>query len=133
MSKKIRWQQRFENLEQAFLKLKEGVIKTEYTELERAGLIQYFEFTFELSWKTMKDFLESEGFAVTSPRDTLKQAFQSGYIKEGKKWMEALEDRNLTTHTYDEKSSRKIETLIKTKYFSMIEELYERLKQESTR
>lgn len=130
MDKKIRWQQRFENLEQAFLKLKEGVKKNKYTELERAGLIQYFEFTFELSWKTMKDFLESEGFVVTSPRDTLKQAFQAGYLKEGKKWMEALEDRNLTAHTYDAKSSRKVEKLIKTKYFSMIEELYTRLQQE---
>lgn len=121
MRKKIRWQQRFENLEHAFLKLQEGVKKTSYTELERAGLIQYFELTFELSWKIMKDFLESEGFVVTSPRDTLKQAFQAGYLKEVKKWMEALEDRNLMAHTYDAKSSRKVEKLIKTKYFSMIE------------
>lgn len=131
MSKIIRWQQRFQNLEHAFLKLKEGVHKKKYTELEQAGLIQYFEFTFELCWKTMKDFLESEGFTVTSPRDTLKQAYQSGYIKEGKKWMEALEDRNLTAHTYDETSCRKVEKLIKTRYFSMIEEVYSFLKQKN--
>lgn len=59
-----------------------------------------FEIAFELSWKTLKDFLESEGFDTPTPRKTLQQAFQSGFIKQGHEWNDALNKRNLLTHTF---------------------------------
>lgn len=126
MNKKIRWKQRFENFEKAFQKLEQAVAQKKYTEIERAGLIQFFEFTFELSWKTLKDYLESVGFTLTTPRDVFKQAFQMGFLEDGHQWMEALEDRNLTAHTYDEATSKKVEKLITDKYFPMIKRLYQR-------
>lgn len=66
--KDIRWKQRFQNFEKAFFKLKEAIEKEELSELERNGLIQRFEFTLELAWKTLKDFLDHEGFIVKSPK-----------------------------------------------------------------
>ncbi|WP_200086690.1 HI0074 family nucleotidyltransferase substrate-binding subunit [Salicibibacter cibi] len=64
--------------------------------MERAGLIQLFEVTFELAWKVFKDYLEAEGYIMKSPRQTIKQAFQMGIIEDGHTWIDALSDRNLT-------------------------------------
>ena len=102
MNKEIRWKQRFVNFEKAFQTLERTVVIENPSEAERGGLIQFFEVAFELSWKTLKDYLEAGGFQVKSPREVLKQAFQSGIIQDGHAWMEALEDRNLTAHTYNE-------------------------------
>ncbi|MBN2089228.1 nucleotidyltransferase substrate binding protein [candidate division KSB1 bacterium] len=129
--KEIRWKQRFQNFEKSFQLLAKTVAIESLSEIERGGLIQFFEVTFELSWKTMKDYLESQGFIVNSPRDAIKQAFQSELITEGHVWLEALEDRNLTTHTYDEATSLKIERLIKQKYFPVMKAFYHKLKSES--
>ena len=63
----VRWRQRFEHLERAFSRLSAACSQDSYSELELAGLIQMFEFTFELAWKTMKDLLTHEGFVVNSP------------------------------------------------------------------
>lgn len=71
----IRWKQRFENFEKAFKKLEEAVNEGELNELERNGLIQRYEFTIELAWKTLKDFLQDEGFKLKSPKDVVRQAF----------------------------------------------------------
>lgn len=128
--KEIRWKQRFQNLEKSYQLLAKAVAIKSLSEIERGGLIQFFEVTFELSWRTMKDYLEAQGFVVNSPREAIKQAFQSGLITEGQEWLEALEDRNLTTHTYNEKTSLKIERLIKQQYFPIIKTLYEKLKAE---
>jgi nucleotidyltransferase substrate binding protein (TIGR01987 family) len=77
-----------------------------------------------LSWKTLKDFLEEEGFSdIKSPRDTIKQAFQSGYLIQGKLWLEALEKRNLMSHTYNEEIKNEVVGLIRGKYFQMISDL----------
>jgi nucleotidyltransferase substrate binding protein (TIGR01987 family) len=77
----VRWKQRFQNFERAYLRLKEAMELEELTELERNGLIRRFEFTLDLSWKVMKDFLEEKGFAFKpSPKDTLRLAQQSEYI-----------------------------------------------------
>jgi len=67
----------------------------------------FFEVTFELSWKLMKDYLEAQGFQVKSPRETIKQAYQSGLIDNGHVWIDTLTDRNLTVHTYDEELAKK--------------------------
>ena len=93
-------------------------------------MIQFFEIAFELSWKTMKDYLEAQGFLTKTPRETIKQAFQIELIKDGHTWLQALEDRNLSTHVYDEKISLKIERLIKESYYPVIRALYLQLKQE---
>ncbi|MEM7019605.1 MAG: HI0074 family nucleotidyltransferase substrate-binding subunit [Pseudomonadota bacterium] len=77
--------------------------------IERAGLIQCFEMAFELSWKLLKGYLEAEGISVNSPRETLKQAFQASIIDSGHDWVDALEDRNLTTHTYNEETAIAVE------------------------
>jgi nucleotidyltransferase substrate binding protein (TIGR01987 family) len=75
----IRWKQRFQNFEKAFLQLKQAVEKDDLNELEKNGLIQRFEFTIDMAWKVMKDFLEDKGFSFNpSPKDTLRQA-QQGY------------------------------------------------------
>lgn len=127
MNKTIRWKQRFQNFEKAFFQLETAMTISRPSDTERAGLIQFFEVTFELAWKTLKDYLEAQGLRVESPRETLKQAFQTNLIQNGHAWMEALEDRNLTAHTYEESLARKVEDLIKKKYFSLLKELYQTL------
>lgn len=128
--KEIRWQQRFQNFEKAFLLLERSVTIEPLSEIERAGLIQFFEMAFELSWKTMKDYLEAQGFLVKTPRETIKQAFQIELIGDGQTWLQALEDRNLTTHTYDEETAMQIESLIKERYFPIMKDFYDKLKAE---
>ncbi len=94
------------------------------SEAERAGLIQFFEMSFELAWKVLKDYLEEEGFAPASPRETIKQAFQSGLIVDGHLWIEALKDRNLTVHTYEEKIAIAVEAKIRNSYFPILAKLF---------
>jgi nucleotidyltransferase substrate binding protein (TIGR01987 family) len=120
----IRWVQRFRNFEKAFLLLKETVQIKKPSVVERAGLIQFFEMTFELAWKLLKDYEEEEGFVVKSPRDAIKQAFQANIINSGHDWIDALKDRNLTTHTYHEATAVEVEEKIRTKYYPILEELY---------
>jgi len=128
MSQDIRYIQRFENFEKSF-KLLEDAIKIENPSiLEKAGIIQFFETTFELSWKLLKDYLEYQGFIVKSPRDTIKRAYENDLIDNGKTWLEALNDRNLTVHTYDEIVANEVYETIKSKYFILLKELYNTFK-----
>ncbi len=94
---------------------------TEPSEAERAGLIQFFEISFELAWKVLKDYLEDEGFTVVSPRDAIKQAFQAGLLDDGHVWIDALKDRNLTVHTYEEKIALAVEQKIRSVYFPALQ------------
>lgn len=122
--KNICWEQRFQNFNKAFKLLERTIAIKEPNEAEIGGMIQFYETTFELAWKTLKDFIESEGFIVKSPRETIKHAFQMGIIEDGEKWLEALDDRNLTTHIYDEKIARKVTLKIKNNYFLLIKKLH---------
>ena len=122
MANDIRWRQRFSNLSKAMAQLIEFIEKSELNKFEVQGLIQCFEYTFELAWKTMKDYLEQEGFDVRTPRSAIKTAFQVQLIEDGHTWIDALEKRNLMSHTYDEKRTMEAETLIRTKYYKMIRE-----------
>lgn len=131
MNKEIRWKQRFSNFEKAFRTLERTVEIENPSEAERGGLIQFFEMAFELAWKTLKDYLEADGYQVKSPRDVLKQAFQSEIIEDGHTWIEALDDRNLAAHTYNEETALKIEKLIRDRFFPAIAALYQKLKQEA--
>ena len=123
-NKEIRWKQRFVNFEKAFNLLKRAVAIEDPTEAEKGGIIQFYEVCFELSWKTMKDYLESEGFIVKTPRETIKQAFQVGIIDNGELWLSALQDRNITSHIYDEVITDEIVQKIQNLYFKGIEKLY---------
>jgi len=126
--KDIRWKQRFENLKRSYLLLERTISIKDPSEAERGGLIQFFETTFELTWKTIKDYLESEGIDAKTPRETLKQAFKIGLLEDGETWMKMLGDRNLMSHTYDEAESKKIEQKIRVEYFPQIKAIYETLK-----
>ena len=85
-----------------------NVLEQEKNEYIRDSAIQRFEFTFELAWKTLKAFLEEQGITVYSPRDSFKGAFQTGLIDEDPTWLETIELRNLTTHTYNESTAEEI-------------------------
>ncbi|MCF7793586.1 MAG: nucleotidyltransferase substrate binding protein [Candidatus Cloacimonetes bacterium] len=123
-NKEIRWKQRFQNFEKAFLLLQKYVKIVKPNEIERAGIIQFFEMAFELSWKLMKDYLESTGFLLQSPRESIKQAFQTNLIEDGHIWIDALNDRNLTAHTYDEKLALQIIEVIRKKYYPEMNKFY---------
>ena len=124
------WKQRFTNFERAYNALNKYVGMTIETELERAGTIQLFEIAFELFWKIMKDYLEAHGFSVSSPRETIKLAFQTGLIGDGHIWIDALTDRNLTVHTYDEKLAVRLVGEIVNTYSPEIQKLYNKLSKE---
>lgn len=124
-NKEIRWKQRFQNFKKAFLLLEKYIDISEPSEIERAGIIQFFEMTFELSWRLMKDYLEDKGFILQSPRDSIKQAMQSGIIDDGHIWINALNDRNLTVHTYDEETAIEFAELISKKYYPAIKTYYD--------
>ena len=110
MNEHIRWQQLFENLQKTFLKL-QFAIKTlqedTANELIQMAVIQSFEFSYELSWKTMKDFIAYQGIKdVSLPRQVIKHCFQHQIIGDGQVWIDMLEDRNLMAHAYDEKKAQ---------------------------
>ncbi len=131
MTQDIRWIQRLENFERAFALLDRTLLIQNPSEAERGGLIQFYEMAFELSWKTMKDYLVLQGHTISSPRMTIKQAFQDGLIDNGGEWIEALTDRNLTVHTYDESKAKAVEASIRETYFPIMVDLITRLRIEA--
>jgi nucleotidyltransferase substrate binding protein (TIGR01987 family) len=121
----IRWKQRFKNFEKAFMRLKEAVEMQELTELERNGLIQRFEFTLDLSWKVLKDFLEEKGFVFkSSPKDTLRLAQESGYINFAQELIDGLEIRNELSHDYSGEKFERLEGQLRDETYSALEKLY---------
>jgi len=117
----IRWIQRFNNYRKAFSCLEEAVClakERRLSELEEQGLIQAFEFTHELAWNTMKDFLENHGSGTFfGSKDTTREAFKRGLIENGEAWMSMITRRNLTSHTYDESVASAIVKDICTEYY----------------
>ena len=127
MEQDIRWKQRFLNYSKAIGQLTEFMEIKELNKFEVQGLIQCFEYTFELAWKTMKDYLELEGFEVNTPRSSIQTAFQIGLIEGGHIWIDALNKRNLMAHTYDESAAKEAEALIKESYYPELLKLYQKL------
>ncbi len=125
-----RWKQRFQNLEKTFSSLEKALSKGSLSELERAGLIKVYELTFELAWKTLKDYLEEQGILVKYPRDTLKEAFKYELIENGELWLEMLGNRNLMVHAYDETRANLAQKLISEKYFQALKKVIEKLRAE---
>ena len=101
----IRWIQRFQNYQQALVRLAEAVALSRQralSDLEQQGLIQAFEFTHEMAWKTLKDFLEERGATeIFGSRDVTRKAFAEGLLEDGETWMDMIKARNLTSHTYN--------------------------------
>jgi len=129
MNTDVRWKQRFSNFKKATMQLTEFIEKEELNKFEVQGLIQCFEYTFELAWKTLKDYLQEEGFDVTTPRKTIQIAYQVQLITDGHAWIDALEKRNLMAHTYDETRAKEAEILIREKYYTIISELCVKLEE----
>lgn len=117
----------FQKLEKAFSKLKEGAAAAE-DELQKDGVIQRFEFTFEQLWKTLKIFLEHQGIIVKTPRDSLKEAFRINLIEDDETFFDMMEDRNRTSHIYDKEVSEEIFNKIKSSYVPAIEKVLEKIK-----
>jgi nucleotidyltransferase substrate binding protein (TIGR01987 family) len=121
--KDIRWKQRFSNYKKALNSLKGAVDlahKRELTDLEKQGMIQAFEFTHELCWKTMKDFIIEKGNQeVFGSRDAVREAFNLGLIFDGESWMLMIESRNLSSHTYNSEVADKIVRNIIHTYFDL--------------
>ncbi len=124
MSSEKRWVLRFANYEKAIKTLSKIVKKENKDELEKMALIKAFEFTFELGWKTLKDYLHDVGFEVASPKETIRQAFQSQYISDGSVWMEAIEKRNESSHAYEGEILDSTTDFIVNQFYSVAMKMY---------
>src|SRR3989338_3150652 len=122
--KDIRWIQRFSNYQKALKQLAKFIDKGELNELEEQGLIQSFEYTHELAWNTLKDFLESHGNKeIFGSKDATKKAFQLDLIKNGDVWMDMIQNRNETSHTYNDEVSKRMAQNITKRYWPEFLEL----------
>lgn len=119
-----RWKQRFQNFEKAFLFFESAIEQPNYSPIEVGGLVQSFEFTFELGWKTVKDFLYEQGLPTSYPRETINQGFQTKIIEDGHTWMHMLEKRNELSHTYNAAIAEQAVEIIKFQYYQAIEQVY---------
>ena len=130
----IRWIQRFSNLKKALSNLDEAVKlseERELTKLEKLGLIQSFEYTYELAWNTIRDFYRSKGEGdIQGSRDAFRLAFERGLIEDGQVFMNMIKSRQLSSHTYNEETADDIYQDIVNHYFCAFQELVERLQQE---
>jgi nucleotidyltransferase substrate binding protein (TIGR01987 family) len=132
MTEKPRWQYRFDNFKRAYILLREAMAQAAeraLSQLEKEGIIQRFEYTIELAWKTMKDYLESQNLVLDqiTPRAVIKEAFAAKLITEGQVWMDALDARNKMSHTYDFKKFEEVIADIQKHYLAAIEALYFKL------
>lgn len=127
----IRWIQRYNHFIKALAQLQGAVElarQRPLSKLEEQGLIQAFEFTHELAWNTLRDFLEERGVQdLYGSRDTTRQAFKTGLIENGEIWMNMIQSRNLTSHTYDEATASRIVSAILNAYFQELRALQTRL------
>ena len=116
----VRWRQRLQSFRRAFAQLSEAADlaeKRKLSDLEQQGLIQAFEFTHELAWNTLKDFLESRGaMNLYGSKDATRQAFAKGLIEDGQTWMEMIKSRNQTSHTYNQDTADKIAEAVTSRY-----------------
>jgi nucleotidyltransferase substrate binding protein (TIGR01987 family) len=127
MTDDIRWKQRFDNYNRALQTLTDAVTlgeQREYTELEKQGVIQGFEFVHELAWNVLKDFLEFEGIqGIVGSRGTVREAFKRGLIVNGELWMDMIAKRNLTSHTYNQALAQELVSVIVGAYHAAFVEL----------
>jgi nucleotidyltransferase substrate binding protein (TIGR01987 family) len=136
MSKDIRWKQRFQNFSKALALLWEPFTReaSSLSDLEKEGIVQRFEITFELGWKTLKDYLVFNGvvFQQITPRNVIKQGFLSKVISDGQLWIDMLDRRSLLAHIYDESLLDETVSLVATKFLPALEQLFGLLAGKST-
>jgi len=134
MTEDIRWKQRFDNFQRALGQLTLAVqlmVQRPLSELERQGLIQGFEFTHELAWNVLKDYLEMEGIqGLVGSRSTVREAFKRGLVADGEAWMDMIEKRNLSSHTYNLAVAETLATAIHQRYYPAFVELQARFVRE---
>lgn len=130
-----RWIQRFQNFEKALAvfqarctDVQENPLSAKYYETCRMALVQAFEIIIELSWKTLKDYLEAQGYAeVQNGKKAFRQAFQDGLIDDGELWLKAIDLRNITSHTYDMKILEDVIDFLTSDFLSALLELRQKL------
>ena len=131
----IRWKQRFDNFQRALQQLTHAVQlgqQRSLSELEQQGLIQGFEFTHELAWNVLKDYLEMEGIqGLVGSRSTVREAFKRGLVSDGEVWMDMIEKRNLSSHTYNQSVANALASAIVDRYYTAYLELQQRFAAEA--
>jgi nucleotidyltransferase substrate binding protein (TIGR01987 family) len=125
----VRWKQRLQNYERALAQFNEAIAlfkERALTNLERQGLIQAFEFTHELAWKTLQDYFRYQGIVDTvGSRDVFRKALEVGLIQDGEKWFESIQSRNLTSHVYDQDIVNDLIQMIVEDYTQLLNVLFE--------
>lgn len=119
----LRWRERFISYQKCVLLLEKYGCNYTLNELERAGVVQMYEMTVELAWKLIKDYLETQEMYVKTPRDAVKEAFRVEIIRDADLWLKALQDRNLTSHTYEEIVVDELVRSVRERFLPMFGEL----------
>lgn len=131
MNQDVRWKQRFQNFSRAYTLLRDACDSDidSLSQLEKEGVIQRFEYTFELAWKVLKDKMQDDGIQLDqiSPKAVVRQAFSAGYVKDAEAWLDMIGDRNLMSHTYDFAKFEAVISTIKVRYLAVLDALYEDL------
>ncbi len=119
----IRWRQRFANYQKALLQLQSAVElsnQRSLSPLEKQGVIQAFEFTHELAWNLLKDFLRDQGNPnIKGSKDATREAFKVELIQDGEQWMAMIQSRNISSHTYDERTAEQLVNAIIHDYYPL--------------
>ena len=124
----MRWEQRFKNYQKALRQLERFLKETDLNDMEEQGLIQAFEYTYELAWNTIKDYLIYQGITdVIGSRDAFRIAYNRGLILEGSIWMSMIESRIKSSHTYNEEIAKEILKEIREQYFKLFIQLEAKL------
>lgn len=127
MTDDVRWKQRFDNYLRAYETFRRAVElarQRDLSELEQQGLIQGFEFTHELAWNVLKDYLEETGISgIIGSKGATREAFKNGLIVDGESWMEMIKSRNLSSHTYNQDTAEKVVSDILNRFYPAFEQL----------
>jgi len=119
----VRWKQRFVNFKRALIQLEDAVLlsqKRKLSQLEKQGVIQAFEFTHELAWNVLKDYLEDQGEQnIRGSKDATRSAFKVSLITAGELWMSMIQSRNISSHTYDEETAESLFIAIVDDYYPL--------------
>ncbi len=131
-----RWRQRLATFGKALVRMDEVVTlwhSRKLSDLERDGMIQRFEYTQELAWKLLKNYIEYQGEAqMGGSRDTIRQAFRLGLIENSEPWFDMLESRNLTSHVYDEETEMTVIERIVDTYYPILSLLHAEMLKRAT-
>lgn len=131
MESDIRWKQRLNNYEKALGQLQKFIERGDLNPFEEQGLIKSFEYTYELAWNVMKDFFEYQGEVnIGGSRDAIRLAFNRGLVTDGKTWMDMIESRIQTSHTYNEKTAEIISTKVQYEYYPLFTAFGKRMQNE---